>query len=90
MTESHEDFVQPGSPTDRTPASNALPFHELLEQVEGLSPEDQDALIDVIRRRRVDLRRAEIAENIRKSRNELGSGAVTRGTVDELMEEFGR
>jgi hypothetical protein len=39
-------------------------------------------------RRRTKLRRNEIAENIRKSKEEFADGLANRGTVDELMEEF--
>ncbi|MFH1115706.1 MAG: hypothetical protein V1792_17490 [Pseudomonadota bacterium] len=70
--------------------ANTLPFHEIVEQVANLSAEDQDALIDVIKRRRTEVRRAEIAENIRMSQKEFAEGLAKRGTVDELMAEFGR
>jgi len=67
-----------------------LPFHKILEQVEHLSSEDQDALIDLIKRRRIEARRQEIAGNIRKSKEEFAAGLASHGTVDQLMEEFGR
>ena len=63
-------------------------FNEILESVEQLSVEDQEALIDLVRRRLVERRRAEIAANIVKAQEEYQTGQVFRGTVDELMAEL--
>ena len=63
-------------------------FYEILESVEQLSVEDQEALIDLVRRRLVERRRAEIATNIVKAQEEYKTGQVFRGTVDELMTEL--
>ncbi len=89
MTELHETSKQPGA-SDRPRSSGPLRFDAILEHVDKLSIEDQDALKDVIKRRRAELRREAIAENVRKSREEFAAGLVNHGTVDELMEEFGR
>lgn len=63
-------------------------FNEILESVEQLSVEDQEALIDLVRRRLVERRRAEIAANIVKAEEEYKTAQVFRGTVDELMAEL--
>lgn len=63
-------------------------FEAVLESVEALSVEDQEALIDLVRRRLVERRRTEIAANIAKSKEEYQAGRVLRGTVDELMAEL--
>ncbi|HEY9823033.1 MAG TPA: hypothetical protein V6D35_20010 [Candidatus Sericytochromatia bacterium] len=63
-------------------------FNEILESVEKLSVEDQKALLDVVQRRLVERRRAEIAKNIVKAQEEYQAGQVIRGTVDELMAEL--
>jgi hypothetical protein len=63
-------------------------FHEILESVEQLPVEDQEALIDLIRQRLVERRRAEIATNIVKAQDEYKTRQVFRGTVDELMAEL--
>jgi len=90
MTQPRENHTQQRSPQDETRYPGAMPFHEILEQVEHLSTEDQDVLIDVIKRHRAELRRKEIAENIGKSEEEFAAGLTSSGTVDQLMEEFGR
>ncbi|HAA30015.1 MAG TPA: hypothetical protein DCE56_22920 [Cyanobacteria bacterium UBA8553] len=63
-------------------------FNEILESVEKLSVEDQEALIDLVRRRLVERRRSEIATHIVKAQEEYQTGQVMRGTVDELMAEL--
>lgn len=63
-------------------------FEAVLESVEALSVEDQEALIDLIRRRLVEKRRAEIAANITKAQEEYQTGKVLRGNVDQLMAEL--
>ena len=65
-----------------TPAPH---FEALLESVEALSVEEQEILIDLVRRRLVERRRAEIAANIAKAQAEYQAGQMCRGTVDELM-----
>jgi hypothetical protein len=57
-------------------------FQQALDVVESLSPDDQETLVAVIRRRLIDRRRAEIARNaqetiqaVRKGRAEYGSAA---------------
>ena len=42
---------------------NSILFHELVEYVDELSTDDQEMLFDLIRKRRIEKRRAEIAEN---------------------------
>lgn len=89
MSEPQDGSIQSGAISSELPRSGSLPFHEIVEQVANLPTEDQDALMDVIKRRRADLRRTEIAEDIEKSRKEFAERLALRGTVDDLMQEFG-
>jgi hypothetical protein len=63
-------------------------FQEAIETVEALPPDDQTLLIDIVRRRLIDLRRAELAADVEEARSAYERGAVRRGTVTELMEEL--
>lgn len=63
-------------------------FEALLESVEALSVEEQELFIDLVRRRLVERRRAEIAVNITRAQEEYQAGQVQRGTVDELIAEL--
>jgi len=63
-------------------------FHEVIEAVEALPPNDQELLVEIIRRRLIQQRRAELAADIAEARNAYQRGEVRRGTVADLMEEL--
>ena len=68
--------------------AEALPFGEVLEKVEQLSLEDREALVDIVRSRIAEQRRAELAKDIREARRELKAGRARPATPDELLEEI--
>jgi len=63
-------------------------FQVALETVEELTPGDQEMLVEIVRRRLIERRRAELAEDIATSREAYRRGDVRRGTVDDLMAEL--
>ena len=64
------------------------PFQTVLETVEGLTPQEQEMLVEIVRRRLVEQRRAELAEEVAAAREAYQSDDVRRGTVDDLMAEL--
>ena len=69
-------------------SQQAVTFQETLELVESLSADQQEDLIHIIQRRRIERRRETLAESIKEARAEYARGEVTRGTVDDLMQEL--
>ncbi len=65
-----------------------LSFREVLDRVEQLPLEDQEALTDIIRRRIIERRRAELAKGIREAQEEFKAGNAHPVTPDELMAEI--
>ncbi|NJM70637.1 MAG: hypothetical protein HC862_10610 [Scytonema sp. RU_4_4] len=63
-------------------------FAKVLESVEALSPDEQEALIELVQRRLAERRREEIAANIAQAQVEYQSGEVFRGTVEEVIAEL--
>ena len=63
-------------------------FQEVIEVIEELPPDDQVLLIEIIRRRLIPHRRAELTAEIAEARNAYRQGNVHRGTVADLMEEI--
>ncbi len=63
-------------------------FQQAIETVEQLPPDDQALLIEIIRQRLIDQRRAEIAVEIKEARVAYQQGKVQRGTVADLMKEL--
>jgi len=63
-------------------------FQEALDIVESLPEHQQEDLINIIQRRRLERRRELLAESIKEARAEYARGEVTRGTADDLMHEI--
>jgi len=66
----------------------ALSFGQVLETVEQLPLEDQEALVDIVRRRIVDRRRMQLARDVREAQEEFRAGSARPATPDELMDEI--
>jgi len=63
-------------------------FQKAIDVVEALPPEDQETLIDLIHRRLIARKRAELTEDIAAAREAYRRGDVRRGMVDDLMAEL--
>jgi hypothetical protein len=64
------------------------PFQQALEFVEQLSVVDQEALLEVVRRRLVEQRRREIAANAQATLQALREGHASYGTLDDLRRDL--
>ncbi|OGF52639.1 MAG: hypothetical protein A2Z21_05065 [Candidatus Fraserbacteria bacterium RBG_16_55_9] len=63
-------------------------FQEVIETVEALPLDDQFLLIEIIRQRLIQDRRAELAAQIAETRSAYQRGEVRRGTAADLMKEL--
>lgn len=63
-------------------------FGYLLDAVEKLSLEDQEALVDILHKRTIERRRREIAEEAREALREHAAGQSRPVTPEELMKEL--
>lgn len=61
-----------------------MTLQEIIDQVESLSIEDQDYLFELIRKRRIDSRRAEIAANAQEVFKAVEMGTAMKGTFEDL------
>jgi hypothetical protein len=68
--------------------SKTATFQGALEAVEALPPEQQQDLLDVLRRRFIDGRRDNIARSIKEARADYSHGKVKSGTVDDLLKDL--
>ena len=59
-------------------------FQQIIDSIEVLPTEDQDQLFELIRKRRVEARRAEIAANAQEVFQAVEMGTAKRGTFEEL------
>lgn len=67
---------------------DSTPFQDVLERIEQLSISDQEALIEIVQKRLIELRRQEIAENARATVQAFREGRASYGTVDDLRREL--
>ena len=61
---------------------------EVLEAADQLTMEEQETLIEVLRRRFVDLRRRQILSEVRESRAAFAAGECGPASVEEIMTEL--
>ncbi len=63
-------------------------FQNLIESIETLSIEDQDYLFNLIRKRRIEKRRSEIADNAQTILVDLQRGKAKVGRVNDLITDL--
>ena len=63
-------------------------FSDVLDAVETLSIEDKEMLIDIVRKRMVEERRAEMRRSIAEAEAEFKAGLCKPMSVDEIMAEI--
>ena len=68
--------------------SQTTQFNEILEMIDCLSPDEQEDLVNIVRQRRVEQRRDEIATNITKAQQDYKQGNLFRGGVEEVITEL--
>lgn len=61
-----------------------ITFQEIVDSIEGLLMEDQEELFELIRKRRVEARRAEIAANAQEVFKAVEMGTAKRGSFEDL------
>lgn len=64
------------------------PFDAALDVIDRLPPDDQEAIIEIVRKRLIDRRRREIADNAQATLQALREGRASYGTVDDLRREL--
>jgi len=65
-----------------------LVFQEIIDSIESLPIEDQDYLFELIRKRRIENRRAEILANAQEVQQSFKNGTAKRGSVEDLIADL--
>jgi CHASE3 domain sensor protein len=60
-------------------------FQRVIEDVEALPVDDQMLLIEIVRQRLIQHRRAELSAQVAEARQAYQTANVQRGTVDDLL-----
>ena len=67
---------------------NTTSFGEVLEEVGRLSPDEQQTLLDIVRRSLAEQRRKALVQDIREAREELAQGRSDPTTVEDRLKEI--
>ncbi|MBK6432150.1 MAG: hypothetical protein WAW03_04540 [Anaerolineae bacterium] len=68
--------------------TSVTPFQAALDVIDRLPPDDQEAIIEIIRRRMIEQRRREIAANAQMTLQAFRERRASYGTVDDLRREL--
>ena len=66
----------------------AMPFSDVLEAADNLSLDEQQTLLDILRRRIADRARCVMVQDVEDARREFGAGQCRAVSADELMREI--
>jgi len=65
-----------------------MTFQEIINSIESLPIEDQDYLFELIRKRRIEHRRAEILANAQEVMQAVKAGTARKGSVQDLIADL--
>ncbi|MEK7729420.1 MAG: hypothetical protein AAB354_13480 [candidate division KSB1 bacterium] len=63
-------------------------FGEVLDAADHLTLDEQESLLDILKKRLIARRRAELAKNVQEAYDEFQAGGCRVVTSDELMAEI--
>ena len=63
-------------------------FADIVDATDQLSPDDQLALVDIIRRRLSDQERDQMAKDIADGKSEFDGGSLKPATAKTIMDDF--
>lgn len=61
---------------------------QILDQIASLSLDEQELLIDILKKRNIEQKRQRIFQEVREAQREHKKGLTKRGTVDDLMKDL--
>ena len=63
-------------------------FADIVDATDQLSPDDQHALVDIIRRRLSDQERRQLAQDVSDGKSEFESGSLKPATAKSIMDDI--
>lgn len=67
---------------------NAKTLQEALEIIESLPENQQEDLINIVKKRLTERRREVLADTIKDVREEYAKGKIKKGSVDDLLKDI--
>ena len=63
-------------------------FQKALDAIESLPETQREHLVEVVRHRMIDARRAELARSVREAKSDYRAGRVRKGSTADLLREL--
>ena len=68
--------------------ATSLSFQDLVEAVESMPLDDQSMLIELINKRILEKRRADLIAEVKEARDAFKRGEVKQGTIEDLLKDL--
>jgi len=61
---------------------------QILDAIASLSLDDQEILLDILKKRHIEQKRQRIVREVREAQREHKKGLTKRGTIEDLMKDL--
>jgi len=61
---------------------------QILDEIASLSLDEQEMLVDILKKRHIEQKRLRIAREVREAQREYKKGLTKRGTVEDLIKDL--
>ena len=61
---------------------------QILDEIASLSLDEQEMVIEILKKRHIEQKRLRIAREVKESQREHKKGLTKRGTVEDLMKDL--
>jgi hypothetical protein len=68
--------------------AQALPFADVLDAADQLTPDEQETLVEILRRRLAAEGRKRVVADVQEARREFAGGRCVTTNVDDLLREI--
>jgi hypothetical protein len=63
-------------------------FDEIIEAIDSMNAAEQDLLIEIIHKRRIEARREEILHNANRTFDAMNNGTAKKGSFEDLISDL--
>jgi CHASE3 domain sensor protein len=68
--------------------ANQSHLDQILDEIASLSLDEQEMLLDLLKKRNIEQKRLRIAREVREAQREHRKGLTKRGTVEDLIKDL--
>ena len=68
--------------------ANQPHLDQILDEIASLSLDEQEMLLDLLKKRNIEQKRLRIAREVREAQREHKKGLTKRGTVEDLIKDL--